>query len=121
MTRSSRSAQTADDIDLATLGHALWRAKRWILGLTLLAGAITFIGLSMIAILFSIVNICLHFVNDFVLLMKATELVAWSLYNSMFSVSVYKILVVFLLPVLMRFVEVEKEALHNNKKLWTQG
>jgi len=79
------------------------------------------IGLSMITILFSIVNIFLHFVNDFVLLMKATEVVAWSLYNSMFSVSIYKILVVFLLPVLMRFVEIEKETLHNDKKLWTGG
>lgn len=79
------------------------------------------IDLSMIAILFSIVNVCLHFVNDFVLLMKVTEVVAWSLYNSMFSVSIYKILVVFLLPVLMRFVEIEKETLHNDKKLWAQG
>lgn len=80
-----------------------------------------FIGLSMIAILFSIVNVFLHFVNDFALLMKATEVVAWSLYNSMFSVSIYKILEVFLLPVLMKFAEIQKETLHNDKKLWTQG
>jgi uncharacterized protein involved in exopolysaccharide biosynthesis len=45
--------QTADDIDLATLGHALWRAKGWILGLALLAGAATFIGLSMVRPLYT--------------------------------------------------------------------
>jgi hypothetical protein len=79
------------------------------------------IGLSLITVSFSIVNICLHFVNDFVLLMKATEVVAWSLYNGMFSVSIYKILVVSLSPVLRKLVEIQKETLHNNKKLWTQG
>ena len=78
-------------------------------------------GLSMITILFSSVNISLHFVNDFVLLMKATEVVAWSLYNSMFSVSIYKFLVVFLLPILKRFVKIEKETLRNDEKLWAEG
>lgn len=76
------------------------------------------IGLSMITILFSIVNISLHFVNDLVLLMKATEVVAWSFYNSMFSVSVYKISVMLLLPILRRSIKIEKETLHNDKKLW---
>lgn len=79
------------------------------------------IGISMITILFSIVNISLHFVNDFVLLMKATEVIAWSLYNSMFSVSVYKISTVFLLPVLIRHKKIEKETLHNDNKSWAQG
>ena len=74
----------------------------------------------MITILFSIVNVSLHFVNDFVLLMKATEVIAWSLYNSMFSVSVYKISTVFLLPVLTRY-KIEKETLHNDNKSWAQG
>lgn len=74
-------------------------------------------GLSMITFLFSIVNISLHFVDDLVLLMKATEVVAWSLYNSLFSISIYKILVVFLLPLLERFAKIEKETLHNDKKL----
>jgi len=78
------------------------------------------IGISMITILFSIVNVSLHFVNDFVLLMKATEVIAWSLYNSMFSVSVYKISTVFLLPVLTRY-KIEKETLHNDNKSWAQG
>jgi len=72
------------------------------------------VGLSLITVLFSTVNVFLHFVNDFALLMKATEVVAWSLYNSIFSVSIYKILEVFLLPVLMRFVKIEKEILHND-------
>lgn len=50
---STSKTLPAADIDLATLGHALWRAKRWILGLTLLAGAITFIGLSMMRPLYT--------------------------------------------------------------------
>ena len=49
----SRRAQAADDIDLATLGSALWRAKGWIFGLALLAGAVTFIGLSMVRPLYT--------------------------------------------------------------------
>ena len=75
--------------------------------------------LSMITILFSIVNVSLHFVNDFVLLMKITEVVAWSLYNTMFSVSIYKISIVFLLPVLGRLVRTrEKETRSDDEKLW---
>jgi uncharacterized protein involved in exopolysaccharide biosynthesis len=46
-------ADAADDIDLATVGSALWRAKGLILGLVLLAGAITFIGLSMMRPLYT--------------------------------------------------------------------
>ncbi len=42
-----RVAPLPEDVDLPMLGRALWRAKRWILGLALGAGAITFIGLSM--------------------------------------------------------------------------
>jgi hypothetical protein len=77
------------------------------------------IGLSMITILFSVVNVPLHFVNDFVLLMKTTEVVAWSVYNTMFSVSIYKISIVFLLPVLRRFVYTqEKETPRDDEKLW---
>ncbi len=74
------------------------------------------ISISMITILFSTVNISLHFVNDFVLLMKATEVVTWCLYNSMFSASIYKISTVFLLPALMRPKKIERETLHNDKK-----
>ena len=53
MSKSRKAMQTADDIDLATLGAALWRAKGWILGLALLAGAVTFIGLSMVRPLYT--------------------------------------------------------------------
>jgi len=58
--------------------------------------------LSLLTLFFSSVNISLHFVDELVFLMKATEVVAWSLFNIVFSVSVYKILVVFLLPFLGR-------------------
>jgi hypothetical protein len=74
------------------------------------------IGLSMITILFSVVNISLHLVNDLVLLMKATEVIAWSLYNCMFSISMYKISIMFLLPNLRRFAKNE-ETCRNDKKL----
>jgi hypothetical protein len=77
------------------------------------------IFLSGITILFSIVNISLHFVNDFALLMKTTEVVAWSLYNSTFSMSVYKISIVFLLPVPRRSVQTqEKETPRDDEKIW---
>jgi uncharacterized protein involved in exopolysaccharide biosynthesis len=53
VTKSRKALQAADDIDLATLGRALWRAKGWILGLALLVGAVTFIGLSMVRPLYT--------------------------------------------------------------------
>ena len=53
MTKSRRTAHTADDIDLATLGAALWRTKGWILGLALGAGLLTFVGLSMVRPLYT--------------------------------------------------------------------
>lgn len=77
------------------------------------------ISLSIIVFLFSIANISLHFVDDFVLLMKATELVAWSFYNAVFSISIYKILVVFLPFLPRRFAKSKKETLPKDKKLWT--
>jgi hypothetical protein len=77
------------------------------------------IALSVITVLFSIVNVSLHFVNDFALLMKTTEVVAWSLYNGTFSMSVYKIAIVFLLPVLRRSVQTqEKETSRDDEKIW---
>lgn len=75
------------------------------------------IGLSIITVLFSIVNISLHFANDLALLMKVTEVIAWSLYNSIFPVSMYKISIVFLLPASRRSVKIEKETLRNDKRL----
>ncbi|MGD8507219.1 MAG: hypothetical protein PVF15_11240 [Candidatus Bathyarchaeota archaeon] len=75
-------------------------------------------NLSMITILFSIANIVLHFVNNLVLPMKATEVIAWILFNSVFSVSIYKISVVFLLPVLRESTQVREETIHKDKKIW---
>ena len=43
----------ADDIDLGSLGSALWRAKGRIIALSLIAGAITFIALSMMRPLYT--------------------------------------------------------------------
>ena len=75
------------------------------------------VSLSMLTVLFSIANISFHFANDLVLLMKVTEIVAWSLYNGMFSVSVYRISVVFLLPLLRRFVDGKTETPLDNERL----
>ncbi len=51
MTKSHKPAH--DDVDLPTLGRALWNAKGWILGLALGAGAITFAILSMMRPLYT--------------------------------------------------------------------
>ncbi len=75
------------------------------------------IWLSIVTIFFSIVNISLYSVNDFVLLMKAIEVIMWSLYNGIFAVSVYKILIGFLSPILSESAKIEKETHRNNKKL----
>ena len=42
-----------EDIDLGTLGRALWRAKTWIVGLAIGAGVVTFAGLSMVRPLYT--------------------------------------------------------------------
>ncbi len=49
----NRVAPLAEDVDLPTLGRALWRAKGWVLGLALGAGVVTFIGLSMVRPLYT--------------------------------------------------------------------
>lgn len=69
------------------------------------------VGMSMITLSFSIMNVSLHFVNDSVLLMKTTEVVAWSLYNIMFSVSIYRISSRVSVAVLRRFMRLGKERL----------
>ena len=51
MTKSHNPAR--EDVDLPTLGRALWRAKGWILGLALGAGFITFVALSMMRPLYT--------------------------------------------------------------------
>lgn len=53
MTRANDNSQAVEDIDVATLGRALWRAKGWILGLAIGAGVVTFIALSMMRPLFT--------------------------------------------------------------------
>ena len=53
MSKSPKSYPVDDDIDLATLGSALWRAKGAILGLAVLAGIVTFVGLSMMRPLYT--------------------------------------------------------------------
>jgi uncharacterized protein involved in exopolysaccharide biosynthesis/Mrp family chromosome partitioning ATPase len=50
----SKTASPAfEDVDLPTLGRALWRAKGWVLGLAIGAGIVTFIGLSMMRPLYT--------------------------------------------------------------------
>jgi len=53
VSKSPKSYPADDDIDLATLGSALWRAKGAILGLAVLAGIVTFVGLSMMRPLYT--------------------------------------------------------------------
>jgi len=53
LTQSHEHRPDAEDIDLQTLGRALWRAKGWILGLAIGAGLATFIGLSMMRPLYT--------------------------------------------------------------------
>ena len=53
MTKPTENSQAVEDIDVAALGRALWRAKGWILALAIGAGVITFIALSMMRPLFT--------------------------------------------------------------------
>lgn len=46
-------SSASDDIDVATLGAALWRAKWRILALTIAAGIVTFVGLSLVRPLYT--------------------------------------------------------------------
>lgn len=75
------------------------------------------LALSMATIFFSIVNISLHFVNNLVLLMKTSEVIAWSLYSIIFSLSVYKISSVYLVHIWRRSVEIGDSASRNGKKI----
>jgi uncharacterized protein involved in exopolysaccharide biosynthesis/Mrp family chromosome partitioning ATPase len=52
MQPTSRDAKP-EDIDVAALGRALWRAKAWIVSLSILAGLVTFVGLSMVRPLYT--------------------------------------------------------------------
>jgi hypothetical protein len=56
-------------------------------------------SLSVVASVIGFSSICLNFVDDFVILMKSTELAAWSLYNIMLSLSMYKVLATLLMSI----------------------
>jgi len=60
--------------------------------------------LSVITSAIGLSSIYLYFVDEFVLLMKGTELVAWCLYNVMFSISMYTILTALLMSIEQRLV-----------------
>ena len=51
MTKSHKRAR--EDVDIPTLGRALWHAKGWIVGLALGAGLVTFVALSMMRPLYT--------------------------------------------------------------------
>lgn len=53
VTKPNQNSQGVEDIDVASLGRALWRAKGWIFWLAISAGVITFIALSMMRPLFT--------------------------------------------------------------------
>src|SRR5690349_18257442 len=40
--------QAIDEIDLRSLGHALWRRRRWIVGLTLVVAGLVFVGVNLL-------------------------------------------------------------------------
>ena len=72
-------------------------------------------SVSITALLFSTASLSLHFVNDFVLVMKATEVTAWSLCNILFSASIYRIYIACLSPALKKSTRIARKALHNDK------
>ncbi len=74
--------------------------------------------LAIAILLLSTVNIYLHFVDESASLMKFTEVIAWALYNGMFSVSVYTVSTKVLLPALGRAREIENETAREDKKPW---
>src|SRR5262245_14452353 len=47
-TRRQAVGQAIDELDLGALGQALWRRRRWIIGLTLLAVGLAFIAVNLI-------------------------------------------------------------------------
>ena len=47
-TRRQAVGQAIDELDLGALGRALWRRRRWIIGLTLLAAGLAFIAVNLI-------------------------------------------------------------------------
>jgi uncharacterized membrane protein len=73
--------------------------------------------LSILTALFSAVNISFYFVDGSILMMKATEVIAWALYNGTFFMSMYKISSAFLLPALRKDEEMKQGEPQNERKL----
>lgn len=78
----------------------------------------TILVLSVFTAFFSGANIFLHFIDELILLMKVTEVIAWGLYNGIFFVSLYKIFNVFMLPALSKDEEMKRGEPRNERKLW---
>jgi len=79
------------------------------------------LGLLVLTILFSIVNISLHFVNDLALPMKVAEVISWSLYNIASSISLYRVSVLCVSRGPKRYARIEEEIPHNNPELVGRG
>lgn len=62
-------------------------------------------GISILTAFSSAFNLGLYFVDNFLLLMQITEVVTWTLYLVIFGISVYRILVTLLSPLLGRFLK----------------
>ncbi len=77
--------------------------------------------LSILTMLFSGTSISLHFVNDLVLAMKATEVIAWTCYNGTFFVSLYQVSRVFLFPAIVGNGEAEQGKNRNQRQVQAQG
>lgn len=60
-------------------------------------------GVSTFVALFSAFNLGLYFVDDFLLLMRISEIVTWILYLVIFGISIYKIMVALFNPLLRKF------------------
>jgi len=74
------------------------------------------ICLSILAILFAIANISIRFFDGLALLMKATEVISWSLYNIASSISLYKVSTLYVSPALERYTGIQKEKPSNSPK-----
>ena len=73
--------------------------------------------LSIFTMFFSGAHISLHFVNDLLIIMKATEVIAWTCYNGIFFVSLYQVLRGFLFPVIIGDEETEQGKIRNEKRV----
>lgn len=79
------------------------------------------IVISVATAIFAFINVSLHFVDEYILLMKTTEVIAWGLYNTIIPVSVYKVSIAFLerSSTLRRFLRANKETVTEQTKSLT--